>query len=325
MKKSSIIKNLIFSIIIIVLFFSLPEIIVRLKYYRETKDETFLFWGQTDIELILSKYLRKGDVEKKFNGDSDEKYEIAVFGGSTAYSWFVPREFAWSQILQQLLNKKLERKVIVFNCGEGGSSSTKDVTRMRSFLTKHSPDMIIFYVGVNDRTNILAAKVNNRYYLEDEVGFTFIQRLDAKLMKLSLFYTAIKEKYNKIVMHDIHRAYQRKKKDIRLIKIEEAGLKRYEKNLVEALEICKKLNIKLVLGTVPLVEKDNYYEKLLEMMRKIAIEFNLSIIDVAKEFDNMEDEEKKLLFVPDVIHLNKNGTSKVAKIIYSYLIKNERL
>ena len=117
MGKVSIIKNLIFATLIVTLFFFLLEFAVRLKYYKETKDETFLFWGMTDIELILSKNLRnmfKGDVGKKFDEDSDKKYEIAVFGGSTAYSWFVPRAFAWSEILQQLLNKKLEKKVIVF-------------------------------------------------------------------------------------------------------------------------------------------------------------------------------------------------------------------
>jgi len=324
----SFFKNLIFTVIIVFCFFLILETVVRVKYYRETKDATYLVYGHTDFEFLLKSIFDKFGSSEIRKGNGSSGYTIAVFGGSTVYGWFVPRDFAWPELLKKILTKEIGNgKINVLNYGQGGSDSSHDVDRMASFLAANTPDLIILYTGVNDNANFLATRIKGQYRLKGEIDASFIQRLDAKLMKTSLFYTVLKEKYNSVVAKDIDRAYRQKgnagKNTFEYIQLENKAMGIYAENLKRAIRLSRTMGVKIAFGTIPEKEVDTYYLKFVTVMKEIAEEFEVPLIDVFGEFEKMGSEGKtKLFVVGDNVHLNKSGTKKVAVTVSQYLIQN---
>lgn len=341
----SIVKNVIFSLIITIFLFLFLESVARIGFTIKNRDPMYLFYGRTLIELRV-----RGLLRNVIGDDADERhrvnqYKIAVFGGSTVLGGHIPIESEWPETLERLLNLEGKRRVKVYNKGAGGNTSHHDVHRMRGFLRNHTPDTIILYTGVNDHALYRAAKIKGRYYLKDELETTFVQRLDAMLLKTSLFYWSLKKIYNKVGFHTANKVNMDKSKgasniDYKVIELEKKGLDRFRGNLIEAISICRKLNIRIVLGTVPIILDrpgkkgtgraglywDNekwyfFYRKILAELRKTSKEFNVPLVDVAKRFEKMPKEGRELLFISDGVHLKESGNAKVARMFFDHLIQ----
>lgn len=311
-------KNIIFSVLAVTIFFGSLEIIQRVRYSLRNKDAGYLFYGSSDIELHLAKIFKKINPGKA--SDNDEV--IIVVGGSTVYCPQMKREEAWPEQLERIYRANGYGRVKVINEGKSGSSSLDDLNRLRDFLRTSSPRLIIFYTSVNDSASMLAAKVNDSYVLENELKTSFPERLNSILLQKSVFYMTLREKISKVLSKDMNKAYHRKWNDAAVKKhkmelVDGLGVKRLRGNLENAALLTKKMGIRIVFGSPPVAMNGTYrlsYDRLRKEMKDVAIERDIPYMDMALIFDNMPD--KADYFLPDKLHVNPKGARRQAEIFY---------
>lgn len=78
------------------------------------------------------------------------KYRIACVGGSTTYCVGVSENQTWEIYLDQLLQPDCE----VLNFGIPGHSSVEHKKLLPQILTRYSPDLVVFQMGLNDLRNM---------------------------------------------------------------------------------------------------------------------------------------------------------------------------
>src|SRR3989338_4140205 len=276
MKTKDIFKNILFSSIIVFIFFVGLELFQRAKYYINTKDESYLFFGATNLELRFARHFNRHAKESK-------DPQIVIVGGSTVLGDGLPKEMAWPEQMEAIC-RELGYNITVYNLGEGGSDSSKDVDRLRSYMKKHKPSAVIFYTGINDAVLLESTKAGRLDALSDMINAGLLDRLNAFLLKRSLFYTNLKEKIAKVMTHNINAAYRPKK--IRAgregtfdsSRIDGLASKRLRDNVMNAIGATITLGIPMVIGSPPVAtpSEDPYrmsYDILRTEMGNISREF----------------------------------------------------
>ncbi len=74
------------------------------------------------------------------------RYRVACIGGSTTYCIGVSEDQTWEFYLDQLLQPDCE----VLNFGIPGHSSVEHKKLLPQILTRYSPDLVVFQMGLND-------------------------------------------------------------------------------------------------------------------------------------------------------------------------------
>jgi len=313
-KLKSILQNVTLSAAAIIVFFLVLEISVRAVYYYRTGEGYYLYWGRTNAEFILSRYFA-GILKSKDDGETekDKSYIIAALGGSTVYGWFVPRDKTWPYLLEQKLNEAAGRHAFsVINCGQGGSDSTSDIARIKDFLASGRADMIIYYAGINDSV-MRGVKKGRAYYTLDYMNTPFLERLNGMLMKFSLFYTVLHEKLTgRAILKKKTGKIKGSSDGDGVEELTEYSALRFKQNILSLNELCKNMNIKLVLGTVPAIKAPPFYSVILDETRAMARQSRMRLIDVNAIFDSLPAAERDSMFVEDGVHLNERGTAFVA-------------
>ncbi|MDD5496131.1 MAG: SGNH/GDSL hydrolase family protein, partial [Candidatus Omnitrophica bacterium] len=173
-------KNILLLIFTILLFFSSIELYTRVKTYLKNHDEKFLFYGGSDIELIVKKAVYKLKEFKDAKG-RQPSYLIAAFGGSTTAGHTVDPELTYPAQLEKKLAARYNVKVI--NCGVGGMKCKGIYASFLDRLAhlKGMPQTVIFHTGLNDAGGYTIKSGKITYADQDYVNPDFFLRLDMTL------------------------------------------------------------------------------------------------------------------------------------------------
>lgn len=312
MTKRQTFKKILFSALITVIFFSSLEILARLAYWVKYRDKGYAFYGATNLELSFARYLnsfRPATAKKGLN--------IVVVGGSTVWCEGLPRGLDWPAQLERLFHENGRGDVAVVNLGENGSDSTTDLIRLRNHLRTNNPAIVIFSNGINDSVALLVDKTGRPYLPPGSAHARFLERLNALLSKRSLFYAVVRER-TIVTLSKLHETRDDLKKKYTTAASRELTIKTFTANLLDVIDVAKRLEIKLVLSFPPYYKtRYRFCDELRQVMADIARRNGVPYLDVADKFDSLE--EKKMLFLPDEVHVNGRGAAREAEFVHGYL------
>jgi len=121
---------------------------------------------------------------------------ILAIGESTTYGLGVDRDKAYPALLERMLQERSGTKVVVFNTGVPGQTSTSIVRSVDYQLHKYRPDIVISMFGVND-TNEALNDVSSRllfgFYVPDAVAHLRVFKLATIVRDYALSGTILKE------------------------------------------------------------------------------------------------------------------------------------
>jgi lysophospholipase L1-like esterase len=115
------------------------------------------------IEIFLQGahwYARKTRL-KDLIGDGHETVKILCLGESTTESGGWSHPGSWPKLLEQMLSKKLNRDVIVYNRGIVGSNTTQVLENLTTWIAELKPTIVITMLGINDDLNVLVYHTAN--------------------------------------------------------------------------------------------------------------------------------------------------------------------
>lgn len=314
-KVKKTLKNILFSIIIVSLFFVALEIAWRLKIYYTSKDPTFLFYGKNYFELRLKSICNRiyNSIYCKKDDYIPEKL-IMTFGGSTTQCSHVKKEDSWPSRLGYYLN------INAINNGRRATNLEENLCKYRSYFYNNEelPDLAIFYLGINDAADTVMKP-------GERIRPNFFAILNCRLMNTSLLYASLKEKYFQVVKKDINKAWELKSTS------EKMSLERFQKNLNHVADLSNDFNVKLMICMVPISQKyfdqyprvTNTFNGITQIMERTAAKKNVYFLNVHKEiFIKHKDFDKYYL---DGVHLNEEGNDLIAQYLADYIEKHNIL
>ena len=286
------------------------------------------------------------------NNQNLKEIDILVIGGSTTAERYVQDEFIWTKVLERNLQKyNIDKKIL--NAGIGGQTSFGHIKMFDlwfSNLENLKPQIIIFYIGINDALFMnehsqahSQGRIFNNINIDSLVPVKFHEKIVQNIKNnsaLHLLYLIVRgniiSKKNQIGHNinlyndkDITSSTVSKNKD--LLKYYEQPryeyikeyLYYYKNNLKKLLKITNERNAKVIFVT-QVVAKNNWLVDQLSVINKETISFcvkhNISCLDIEK-YNIFED--KKDFF--DTMHTTPFGSEKVGKIIAKFIYEKVNL
>ncbi|BBM84194.1 SGNH/GDSL hydrolase family protein [Candidatus Uabimicrobium amorphum] len=282
-----------------------------------------------------NQYRLRGAMEKTW-----EEYDVKILcvGGSTTECLYVEEELSWPYLLQNTLQKKIDKSVYVGNAGKSGMYSVA-----HSYLLEHYPylskfECIVVLCGINDLGALLRDNYEERSRELTENSFDMFYHY------LS-FFKLVKKIYIGTIVQDLEanwvlarRKKRQRKLEMNTITVKprryQFALDRYKADLRKIIDICRKKNKKLVLATQPVLWGENlsaYLEALLsaevangayrsdilfemmkgynDVMRQVCKEQKILLVDLA----NKLPKDTSVFY--DDCHFNVSGCQKVSDIL----------
>ncbi len=91
----------------------------------------------------------KNGLRGTYNPES-KNLKIITVGGSTTDCRYTDDSATWPEILKEKLQKKFQKSIEMGNAGLDGHSSYGHLSALEEWLPALKPDVILFYVGIND-------------------------------------------------------------------------------------------------------------------------------------------------------------------------------
>ena len=267
------------------------------------------------------------------NGDRDilvpkpkNLTRINCLGGSTTGNYIKgsDRNYSYPLELERILKKNFNREIEVNNCGQGGYNSADLLVRFALQNIDTNPDYVIIYHAYNDIRSYLTPDFSSDYFHSrknlGEVYWKYY--LGSKIPNIPFNFTNYLT--NKFLFplderNTILEILKKSEMDISLDYAE--GLKTYERNLQNIINLSLCNNIKVILSTYcfylyPQIKDDpllKLYQKIVseenEVVKKLAIKNNLPLVDADSAIN--KDQTNFL----DSAHLTTQGMSLLAKCI----------
>ena len=267
------------------------------------------------------------------NGDRDilvpkpkNLTRINCLGGSTTGNYIKgsDRNYSYPLELERILKKNFNREIEVNNCGQGGYNSADLLVRFALQNIDTNPDYVIIYHAYNDIRSYLTPDFSSDYFHSrknlGEVYWKYY--LGSKIPNIPFNFTNYLT--NKFLFplderSTILEILKKSEMDISLDYAE--GLKTYERNLQNIINLSLCNNIKVILSTYcfylyPQIKDDpllKLYQKIVseenEVVKKLAIKNNLPLVDADSAIN--KDQTNFL----DSAHLTTQGMSLLAKCI----------
>lgn len=329
----TIFKNILFSLIITLLFLIGLEVACRIMAVHIKKKPIFLFYGRSFFELkiksITNKIYDLTHREEEIKTDKLGQKTIWTFGGSTTVCVYVKRRDSWPARLGYYLGERSDSTVTVINkAAPGGASGYHAGVFKNAILGNEKiPNLAIVYMGLNDASKIV--HYPGQVEKMKKIKPSFLDRLNCRLMDISLLYAALKEKYYQFAKKHTKKIWRRKSLHsptaVRCLKYTEEQL-----NLI--IDIANDFNIKLIICTVPLTrwylnkhpEMKVMYQNVVDVMKETAVKRKINFINIDEEmFKKHRNFEKR--FVHNGIHLNEKGCDLVAQYLADYIIQHNML
>ena len=347
-------KKFLFSLIIILVFFSFLEITARLIEYRKGKNivqefPDVIYEPHPYLPIILkpNSVFKTRNITINSLGYRGENFSIAkkpgVFrivciGGSTTFGIGSSSDkTTYPQFLEDILNSKVQNQDFeVINAGVSGYTTAENLINLEFRIVDISPDLIVIYDGYNDFKpnrvpNFKSDYSHWRYREPIYIGRPFLDnfRFYAKLKKLILKYSPRKQDSPFPELKRFDNA-----------SID--GVDAFKRNLRSITYIAKSKNIKVLLSTFVIPLNDDNLKKDPERFRNLLYftptftykgildaktKYNNAIKEVAKEeniplVDSNKIMPQSLEYFDDYVHFNDKGAFLMAKNIADTISKN---
>ena len=273
------------------------------------------------------------------NGDRDiivpkpkNLIRINCIGASTTGNYISTNNnnFSYPLELEKILKSKSDKNIEVNNCGTGGYNSTDLLVRFTLQIIDTEPDYIVIYHAYNDIKSYLTPNFNSDYsHSRKSLGESYWKFfIGSKIPDIPInFINYLKNKwFPSNVRYSLLEVVSKGEIDTQIDFSQ--GLKIYERNLQNIINLCLKNKIEVVLCTfcIYLHEKIKndplhiLYKKIVleenEIMKKLAKRNNLKLVDsfslIPKEDSNFVDS---MHFTPKGMNLLAKSISEVIKII----------
>ena len=267
------------------------------------------------------------------NGDRDiivpkpqNLYRINCIGGSTTQTCLSSgnKNYSYPMELEKILKSKFSRDIEVNNCGVGGYNSADLLVRFVLQTIDTKPDLVVINHARNDIESYLKPNFSSDYsHSRKNIGEAYWKFLiGSKIPDVPIkFINFLKNKWfpSKDVRNTVLETVSRGNIDPKIDF--SPGLKIYERNLQNIINLCLNNNIDVVLCTYPFylhskIKNDSIYilyEKIVieenKIMKKLAEKNNLKLVDsyslIPKEDSNFVDS----------VHFTPKGMNLLAKSI----------
>lgn len=273
---------------------------------------------------------------------------IVTVGGSTTESTFLSEGKTWTDIIGKRLRKKFNR-LWINNAGFDGHSTFGHIILMENYIIKLKPNMVLFLVGANDQDRQDIGEqdmemMRDKYVFYSAKSFLKSMANHSEVFSFGLnMYRYYKAKeigvehaeidFERFRNMDVNRHFidGGEMFEMQALHFPESELsKAYKKRLKMLISISKNNNIEPVFITQPALYGNfiddvtnidfkftnhawNSLELYNEITRKVGIEENVLVVDLAREMP------KSTKFYYDWFHFTNEGAEKVAEIIYNSL------
>jgi len=125
------------------------------QYFQEHRKaksnhwESYVYWRRDPFEGQMINIDEQG-MRRNWKAQKTAQFRIWIFGGSTVWGTGARDDFTLPSVLAKLLDEQ-GMVAEVSNFGESGYVSTQSLaTLLQALQTRQTPDLVIFYEGVND-------------------------------------------------------------------------------------------------------------------------------------------------------------------------------
>lgn len=342
--KNSFSKKIFFSIIILIFFIFITEILTRTFIYLVTKDlKTFQFGINKNVKIHLNHLIKLkinlidlSEINASVNQlnknnnikNNNDKLLVWAFGGSTTKGNICGKNASsWTKELSNL-NKNIK----TINYGQNGIDSYVSLQILQKNIksNKKVPDVIIWahkfneinviYQGVKkDPNNLL---ISNKDTKKRKIYFKILQA-DLTLESNFLFYKVLK---NIIITSNrkIIRSFTNQHLNPNLKNSDFAyAAKNFEINTKSAIEISKKIGVKsFYLISLPSKKeyqtkmKDKFFKHYYMSIDNMIEESSVKFLDLSKNKSFLSKENT--LFC-DEVHKTYRANKLVAKLLRLYI------
>lgn len=335
----SIVKKVIFAALAFVCFVAISELILSISGFNSYVRNRFfvvnraldypevflrdkkLFWKLKPDQTVTSKFfqgrtyrINSSGLCGKEIGSKKSKPRIIALGNSCTFGWGIDNSLIYTSILRQLLQQKYE----VINAGIPGYSSYQGKVFFETELLELKPDYVLVLFGWNDHW----AAASNIADKDQQLPPKFVINLQNKLSNLHL-YRALKKILLRTIEKDIDSLFDRKSPVYRV------ALSDFEYNLKTICRTAWNNHAVPILITAPIPSLKNYYplgirsglhryhELYNQIVRLVAEQNSIILIDAALEFDKYKDLYDNADMDP--IHFNTKGHKILAQLIAAQL------
>ena len=267
------------------------------------------------------------------NGDRDiiipkpkNLYRVNCIGGSTTQNYLSleNKNYSYPLELEKIIKLKFSKDIEVNNCGVGGYNSADLLVRFALQNIDTEPDLVIIYHGYNDIESYLTKNFSSDYsHSRKNIGEEYWKFLiGSKIPDVPIkFINYLKNKWlpGRTIRHSLLKIVSKGTIDYKIDFSE--GLKIYERNLQNIINLCVRNKIEVVLCTFCFYLHEKIKNEPVHILyEKIVIEENKIIKKLAKKNDiKLIDcysliPKKDSNFV-DSIHFTHEGMSLLAKSI----------
>ncbi len=316
-------KKIIFSLIPVVIIFSILEVGLRLspysqylspKYRKGSLFDHCVFWKPESIERNPLKIYH--DYRKEFRGMSYEKKKqkdiirIICLGGSSTWGWpLVDTTKIYPAILEGSLNAhSANKKFEIINAGVGGYSSFQDLMYLKHALLEYEPDIVTLCIGANDsndNTDIFVAMTDREYWEYLKTKNSKPVKPVENLLREIRSYFMHSRVYNGLDCI----IFQIKNRPKRRVPVAD-----FEDNLSEVLKLAKSHNFKVLLITEAHRSPDAIREYIDVLQRVSKNNNNVFFVDT-RPF--LEDDS----YFIDEMHPTYEGHEVIGKVIFDKILE----
>jgi len=318
-ENKSLRRNLIFSIITLLIFLVISEFAWR--YYllhigkgffddpREFTSPFFTTYAEPAPFLWDKSYYYLND--KVPIKKSPNEVRIICFGGSTTVNFRAGISYA--EILNNKFSDNFKNyQVKVLNAGGEGYSSAHTLVNFSLRNLDVQPDIIIVYHNINDLSVVwfgdkIVSDYGNKYKTDFYLGYRHRTGFLIGLTKISRLSRYV---YSKINALEFPTSKEYRDRDY------EPGLKYFRRNLKNIIAIAKNHGIRVILASQAAasdLRSNTAFAEFNKAIELLANEEEVVFVDMANALTDNQ------LFLDDTIHYTREGVEQIGEIFYAPL------
>ncbi|MBI4739430.1 SGNH/GDSL hydrolase family protein [Candidatus Woesearchaeota archaeon] len=238
---------------------------------------------------------------------------VAIVGESVAFGWgATSNQTTFACQLEDFLGPS---KYAVLNAGVPSRSLTDTVKYYHGYVSRFDPEVIIVFCGWNDLHSCLAVKSFQNLFQASHL----FRRVYGKLWLFYLCSTKEISQVNGEVVADFEKNLRRFAQEVSLTgkKMIVLTLPTYLNPRMGYKEYAREIagNLGTHVNVATVIATYNRFNNIIRELKDIP---NVYIADVAAEFDEIPLEEKKKLFIGEIVHLSDAGQLKIARFLYDH-------
>jgi lysophospholipase L1-like esterase len=260
----------------------------------------------------------------KVYSEDHKSFRVVCLGGSSTYGTRVFNEDSYPYQLQIELSKYTEHQVEVINAGLGGYSTPNIISLLSLKIVHFNPQIALFYVGFNDASNRISfsnfqtdySHALQSWQLPPYPLWRYSRLLDIIAHKLGFPHPKIPH---------IHFVCWKRPNGEPEKNWRDSSESAFKNNLITLIGISKIHQITPIFITQATDFQDHPVEQIWnqameqysQIVREVANREGIRLIDIQHMMSNKQE------YFADVLHMNERGNRERAKIIASYLEKEE--